>query len=124
MAGKKKTGGKPGKLRLHPITRAKKVKLVVAEKSAFPLVLDRKSYLLIKIDFAKRELAVGRCTTGHLLTHEFRGKTAKQLSKAVVASGLLTRKDHAAYLGRELARAEIALKNPRNKKLKYVQDAA
>jgi len=112
------------KFKLHPIKMAKKVKRVVAEKESFPLVLDKKSYLLIKIDFRKRELAVGRCKTDHVLTHEFRGKTAKQLSKAVVASGLITRMDHAAYLGRELARAELALRNPKNPKLKYIQDAA
>ncbi len=121
MAEKKKA--KPS-FKLHPIKIAKKVKRVVAEKENFPLILDNKSYFLIKIDFRKKELAVGRCTTDHFLTHEFRGKTAKQLSKAVVASGLITRMDHCAYLGRELARAETALRNQKNPKLKYIQDAA
>ncbi|MFH0961894.1 MAG: DUF4346 domain-containing protein [archaeon] len=123
-SGNPKNKRRPRGLRLHPIKRAKKVELVVAEARKFPLILDKKSYLLIKIDFGKMELAVGRCATNHLLTHEFRGKTAKQLSKAVIASGLLTRMDHAAYLGRELARAEVAMRQPKNRKLKYIQDAA
>ncbi len=107
--------------KLHPIRRARRVKLVVAERHSHPLKLDKRSYLLVKIDYAKGELAVGRCTPGHVLTHEFRGKGAKSLCKAVVASGLMTRLDHAAYLGRELQRAEICLKN---RKMRYVQDAA
>lgn len=124
LAPGKRQGKKKKAFKLHPITRAKKVRLVVAERERLPLILDKKSYLLIKIDRKKRELAVGRCTTSHILTHEFRGKTAKVLSKAVIASGLITRMDHCAYLGRELARAEISMKRPKDRSLEYVQDSA
>ena len=40
----------------------------------------------------------------------FRGKGARSLYTELIESGLVSRLDHAAYLGRELARAEIALK--------------
>jgi tetrahydromethanopterin S-methyltransferase subunit A len=117
MADRRK---KRERLELQPIRVAKKVKLSFA-KGKYPLHLDKRSYILVRIYFDKRELAVGRCTPGHLLTHEFRGKTAKLLCKEVLSSGLITRLDHAAYLGRELARAEAAMKD---RKLKYVQDSA
>jgi tetrahydromethanopterin S-methyltransferase subunit A len=37
------------------------------------------------------------------------GKTARDLCLAVIRNGWVSRLDHAAYLGRELARAEVAL---------------
>ncbi|AGK62231.1 dihydropteroate synthase-related protein [Archaeoglobus sulfaticallidus PM70-1] len=46
------------------------------------------------------------------------GRTAKEIYDAAVKMGLLSRLDHACYLGRELAKAEIALKLGKN----YTQD--
>ncbi len=39
------------------------------------------------------------------------GKSAKAICDTIVREGLVSRLDHAAYLGRELQKAEIALKN-------------
>ncbi len=39
------------------------------------------------------------------------GKSAKAICDTIVREGLISRLDHAAYLGRELQKAEIALKN-------------
>ena len=46
------------------------------------------------------------------------GKTAKEIVDTVIALNLVSRLDHAAYLGRELMKAEIALKLKKN----YMQD--
>ncbi|MFO7966675.1 MAG: dihydropteroate synthase-like protein [Archaeoglobaceae archaeon] len=46
------------------------------------------------------------------------GDDAKSISDTVVENNLVSRSDHAAYLGRELKKAEIALKLGKN----YVQD--
>ncbi|WP_456478744.1 dihydropteroate synthase-like protein [Geoglobus ahangari] len=46
------------------------------------------------------------------------GKTAKEIIDTVLRMGLVSRLDHAGYLGRELKKAEIALKLKKN----YVQD--
>ncbi|WP_067047482.1 dihydropteroate synthase-like protein [Methanofollis ethanolicus] len=48
----------------------------------------------------------------------YRGRTAADLAAALLEGGRVTRLDHAAYLGRELARAEIAVQFGRS----YVQD--
>ncbi|QSZ67313.1 dihydropteroate synthase-like protein [Methanofollis aquaemaris] len=48
----------------------------------------------------------------------YRGRTAADLTAALIGDGCVTRLDHAAYLGRELARAELALALGRS----YVQD--
>ncbi len=48
------------------------------------------------------------------------GHSAAELYTPAIAQGLLSRLDHAAYLGRELARAEVALLTG----ARYVQDAA
>ncbi|HLI27872.1 MAG TPA: DUF4346 domain-containing protein [Chloroflexota bacterium] len=42
--------------------------------------------------------------------HRFVGRTAAELYRAILAAGLVSRLDHAAYLGAELARAEVALR--------------
>lgn len=54
------------------------------------------------------------------LTHAIEGKDAPLVAATAVELGLVSRLDHAAYLGRELAKAESALKTGSN----YVQDAA
>ena len=47
-----------------------------------------------------------------------KGKTANSIYKKIIKMGLLSLPSHAAYLGRELAKAEISLKN----NLEYIQD--
>ena len=49
---------------------------------------------------------------------KFRGKTAKGLYKEIIHRKLIKNPEHAAYLGKELEKAEIALKLGKN----YVQD--
>jgi tetrahydromethanopterin S-methyltransferase subunit A len=48
------------------------------------------------------------------------GREGAVIAATVIEQGLLTQLDHAAYLGRELAKAEIALKTGSH----YEQDAA
>jgi len=50
----------------------------------------------------------------------FRGKSAIELYRSIVHENLLSKFDHAAYIGKELARAEAALKSGQP----YVQDRA
>jgi len=49
-------------------------------------------------------------TTGGPTGHRFVGRTAAELYRAILAAGLVSRLDHAAYLGAELAYAEVALR--------------
>jgi tetrahydromethanopterin S-methyltransferase subunit A len=54
------------------------------------------------------------------LAHVIEGRQGAIVAATVIEQGLLTQLDHAAYLGRELAKAEIALKTGSH----YEQDAA
>jgi dihydropteroate synthase len=47
------------------------------------------------------------------------GKEASKIVKKIIDLGLVSRLDHAAYLGRELQKAEIALRTGKG----YIQDA-
>ncbi len=51
-------------------------------------------------------------------THAIAGSTAKEVLDTIIKLGLVSRLDHAAYLGRELMKAELALKFGRS----YSQD--
>jgi tetrahydromethanopterin S-methyltransferase subunit A len=59
------------------------------------------------------------CDDG-LLTNVVEAGNATDGYTSVLAAGLVSRLDHAAYLGRELARAEHALRSG----IRYRQDAA
>ena len=51
-------------------------------------------------------------------TISFEGKTASEIYEEIIEKGLVTRLDHAAYLGKELEKAEIAMLTGKE----YVQD--
>jgi len=54
------------------------------------------------------------------LAHVIEGRQGAVIAATTIEQGLITQLDHAAYLGRELAKAEIALKTGSH----YEQDAA
>ncbi len=54
------------------------------------------------------------------LLHVLEGPTARALYSAIVAQGWVTELSHAAYLGKELAKAEISFKHG----IPYLQDGA
>ncbi|MBI5000355.1 MAG: DUF4346 domain-containing protein [Euryarchaeota archaeon] len=88
---------------------------------------DPAGFFVIFVDKAKKEIVVehylnvekkgAKVATGRL-NAVMRGKSAEKLSSAIVEAGLVSRLDHAAYVGRELHKAEMALK----KGVKYEQD--
>jgi tetrahydromethanopterin S-methyltransferase subunit A len=54
------------------------------------------------------------------LQHIIKGEDAASISSTLINMGLVSQLDHAAYLGRELARAEMSLDSD----IKYMQDKA
>lgn len=84
------------------------------------LVLDPAGYVVIYPDKAKRLLRVEHYTNAGVLGSVLEGATPAALSAALIERGLVTRLDHAAYIGRELARAERSLERGEP----YVQDKA
>ncbi len=84
------------------------------------MIPDRAGYFVVFIDRVGSRLNVEHYQNNGVLTTIIEGHSAAEVYMTVIERGLLTRLDHAAYLGRELARAEHALQSAEP----YVQDAA
>ena len=81
-------------------------------------VLDPDGYFLIKIDKINKKIIVGFCKEGNKILVKITGKLPQDVYYTVLKKGLTKRPDHAAYLGRELQKAYIALQQG----IDYVQD--
>ena len=88
-------------------------------------VMDPKGYFLIAIDKEKKLLSVGYCTFRKLgnkhvsdMVSIISGKTAIEIVNTLIRNKYISSYQHAADMGIELCKAELALKY----KLNYVQD--
>src|SRR5437773_1420103 len=79
-------------------------------------------YVLIRCDLEKSLIEVAICDKKHTIIKVFRGRKAQDLYYTLFEHEKnhvwFSRKDHAAYLGKELKKAECALLG----KEKYVQE--
>lgn len=75
-----------------------------------------------KIDITDDEIRNGKFCKGKIFArhknNSIAGQTAREVLDTIIGLGLVSRLDHAAYLGRELMKAELALKFRRS----YSQD--
>ena len=83
-------------------------------------VADPGGYLVIHADAARQLLVIEHYRNDGLLTAIVEAGNTTDGYTSVLAAGLVSRLDHAAYLGRELTRAEHALRTG----TRYRQDAA
>jgi dihydropteroate synthase len=82
-------------------------------------VLDKKGYFLIRLNRVKKNIEVAFCNGKKKMALVVAGKKPIDIYHTILnKKGLPIRKDHAAYLGRELQKAYIALKYD----LDYIQD--
>jgi len=79
---------------------------------------DPAGFFVVMVDRDAHRLLVEHYTADGLLAHRIAGPDAESLCGALIEWGLLTRLDHAAYIGRELEKAEVALRQG----LPYRQD--
>ena len=100
--------------------KEEKAKEVIAEyDDAKEFVIDDKGYFLIKLDKDKKNIEVAFCNEKNNIVLKVVGKKPIDIYQTIINKEKLPiRKDHAAYLGRELQKAFIALEN----NLEYVQD--
>ena len=101
---------------LKQINRAKKVEKIRAKES--PWHQDPKGFFLIKPNYKDKTIRVGFCTNDHVLKYEIIGKRAQEIYHTIAKLKLVSLHEHAAYLGKELKKVELAIKH----NLKYVQD--
>ena len=81
---------------------------------------DKAGYFVVYPDRARRVLLLEHYRNDGVLDVVIEGGAAAELYYPAIDRGLISRLDHAAYLGRELARAERALESG----APYFQDAA
>ncbi len=88
-------------------------------------VMDPKGYFLIAVDKEKKLLKVGYCKFSKLenppvndLVVEITGKTAIEIVNTLIRENYISSLQHAADMGIELNKAELALKY----NLNYIQD--
>jgi dihydropteroate synthase-like protein len=84
---------------------------VVDPQGVFRITVDRNAETIVALHFATIETKKP--------INIFKGETAEEVYAKIVEMGLVTRLDHAAYLGSELAKAEIALRTGKE----YIQDS-
>jgi len=84
---------------------------VFDKKGLFKIAVDRNNETIVALHFSALQPDKPSVV--------IKGKTAESMCAKIVEMGLVTRLDHAAYLGSELAKAEIALKTGKE----YIQDS-
>jgi len=80
-------------------------------RGVFRIMVDRNAETIVALHFATAE--------ADKPSNIVKGETAEAVYAKIVETGLVTRLDHAAYLGSELAKAEIALRTGKD----YIQDS-
>ena len=87
--------------------------------------MDPKGYFLISIDKKKKIIKTGYCKIYiknkkqiHKLTHEIHGVNALEIINTIINKKFISSMQHAADMGIELCKAELALKH----NLNYTQD--
>lgn len=93
---------------------------VVRAEAPRRLVPDPAGFFVVYPDGARRVLMLEHYTNAGVLDCVFEGETAGAVVAGAIERQLVSRLDHAAYLGRELARAEHCLETGE----RYVQDRA
>jgi tetrahydromethanopterin S-methyltransferase subunit A len=81
-------------------------------------VYDTKGYFLIRVNKEKERIEAGYCKQKNKVLKVVYGTRASDIYYTLAQLYLVSRLDHASYLGKELTKAELALKNG----LEYVQD--
>ncbi len=107
----------PGPFDGAPVDR---IVMTIEAREPARLTQDPSGYLVVYPDRRRSRLAVEHYSNAGVLDAVVEGTTATALYSTLITRGLLSRLDHAAYLGRELARAERSLETGEP----YVQDRA
>jgi len=94
------------------------VEEVVQAKREKGFVPDPAGFVVIHVDHKDQEIIVEHYDYKRQIRFKIIGSDAETLSHTLVERGLVSRLDHAAYIGRELQKAEIALERD----LAYTQD--
>lgn len=94
--------------------------IVAAVDAGRPIPLDKAGYFVILPVAERGVIDVEHYGYDNTLLHATEGPNARALYLAIIDRGWVSELNHAAYLGKELAKAELSLKYG----FKYIQDGA
>jgi len=94
--------------------------LVIQAKEPVKVEMDKAGYFIIIPQPEKRIITVEHYSYNNKLLRIIEGKDARSICHTIIENNWITQLSHAAYLGKELARAELSAKLG----LKYIQDSA
>ena len=100
-----------GKTKIVSAKKPKQKPVVVDPCGVFRVMVDRENKKLVALHYLSSESKEPTCA--------IRGADAEAVMAEVLRFGLVSQLEHAAYLGGELAKAEVALRVGRD----YIQDA-
>lgn len=95
------------------------VSRIKADKS-LRVKMDKAGYFVIILSPEKKIITVEHYSYANKLLHIIEGAEAPVIYLTIIENGWVTELSHAAYLGRELAKAEFSIKY----NVKYIQDKA
>ncbi len=81
--------------------------------------MDEKGYFLIRVNKEKKIIELAHCKKLGIVDSIFEGKKPQDIYYELHKAGLISRIDHAAYVGKELYKAYLSL----HKGIEYVQDS-
>lgn len=81
----------------------------VANSKGFSLELDPNGQFMISVDHEAGEIVVGHISDAGVLLHEYRAKHAERIQHEINRDCAISDVNHAMYIGRQLAKAEICL---------------
>jgi tetrahydromethanopterin S-methyltransferase subunit A len=96
------------------------VTTLTATESADTVIMDKAGYFVVVPLSDRRVINVEHYAYDDTLLNVIEGSSARALYQTIIANEWISELSHAAYLGKELAKAELALQHG----FKYVQDGA
>jgi len=96
------------------------VTTLTATESADTVIMDKAGYFVVVPLRDRQVINVEHYAYDDTLLHVIEGPSARALYQTIIANEWISELSHAAYLGKELAKAELALQHG----FKYVQDGA
>ncbi len=93
---------------------------VITNEPAETVALDKVGYYVIVPLSGRRVISVEHYAYDNTLLRTIEGPNARAIYMTIVSNGWVSEMSHAAYLGKELAKAELSLQYG----FKYVQDGA
>lgn len=118
------TAEKKYKFTFGPIQEATDIRRIEAQYNPEKeWKIDPTGYFLIRIhndhkNNNRKKIEVGLCKKLNVVSVIIEGENAEEIYNTIIREKLISKMEHAAYLGSELQKAEIALRLGK----KYVQD--